>query len=70
MASLLKQHFPMIRDREEVLNDIKGNSQLWQIFANWTKEQQEAFLDKCTGVRGIKLLYGWRNFFHLFWKRK
>ena len=57
MASLLKQHFPMIRDRGEVLNDVKGNSQLWQIFTNWTKEQQEAFLDMCTGVRGVKLLY-------------
>ena len=57
MASVLKQHFPMIRDRKEVLTDINENNQLRQIFNSWTKEQQEEFLDICTGMRGIKLLY-------------
>ena len=57
MASLLKQHFPMIREREEVLADIKKNPRLKEIFDGWKEEYQEAFLDICCGMRGVKLLY-------------
>ncbi len=57
MASVLKQHFPMIRDREEVLNEIRGKEELRNVYMEWTEEQQKEFLDYCTGVRGIKLLY-------------
>ena len=57
MVSLLKQHFPMIREREEVLEDIKKNPRLKEIFDGWKEEYQEAFLDICSGMRGVKLLY-------------
>ena len=57
MANLLKKHFPMIRERGEVLQDIWKSEELQMIFVGWTKEHQEEFLDFCTGVRGVKLLY-------------
>lgn len=57
MATRLKQYFPMIREREELLAEIKGNAKLLGMFWEWTLAQQEEFLDFCTGVRGIKLLY-------------
>jgi len=57
MESVLKQHFPMIRDREEVLNEICSKEKLRTVYMDWNEEQQEKFLDYCTGVRGIKLLY-------------
>ena len=49
MVSLLKQHFPMIREREEVLEDIKKNPRLKEIFDGWKEEYQEAvFLLICS----------------------
>lgn len=57
MESVLKRHFPMIRDREEVLNEIRSKEELRTVYMDWTEEQQKEFLDYCTGVRGIKLLY-------------
>ena len=56
MATSLKAHFPMIRDREEVLNEINSQEKLYTIFHTWTEEQQNEFLDICTGVLGLKLL--------------
>ncbi len=53
----LKKHFPLIRSREEVLQDIQENPELERTFRGWVPEQQKEFLDFCTGVRGIKLLY-------------
>ena len=55
--SILKKHFPMIRDREDVINEISSNSNLKSIFDTWNTEQQERFLDYCTGERGIKICY-------------
>ncbi len=49
MVSLLKQHFPTIREREEVLENIKKNPRLKEIFDGWKEEYQEAFLDICSG---------------------
>lgn len=57
MTKGLQQYFPMIRTREEVLKDVESRPQLSTAFYNWTREQQNEFLDFCTGVRGIKLLY-------------
>lgn len=57
MTSNLKQYFPAIREKKEVLADIHANKELLEKFDCWTKEQQEEFLDFCTGVRGIKMLY-------------
>lgn len=56
-TNLLKSHFPMIWERHEVLETIQSNPKLCMMFESWEKEYQEEFLDYCTGVRGIKLLY-------------
>ena len=57
MHNTLKEHFPLIRERGEVLAGIQENPKLSGIFHRWRAEQQEEFLDFCTGVRGVKLLY-------------
>ena len=56
MATKLKKYFPMIREREEVLAEIAGSETLQKRFAGWEPEQQEEFLDICTGVKGLKFL--------------
>ena len=57
MTSKLKKHFPMIRDREELLSIIHNNKKLKKTFYSWKEEQQKEFLDFCSGVRGVKPLY-------------
>ena len=57
MTKGLQQYFPMIRTRQEVLNDIRGRDDLSSMFDGWTEKQQNDFLDICTGVKGVKLLY-------------
>ena len=53
----LKDYFPMIRTREEILTDIEGNPGLNSLFHSWKEEQQEEFLNFCTGAKGVKILY-------------
>ncbi len=57
MTTILKNYFPMIQTREEVMKEISGSERLSEMFFQWKKEQQEAFLDFCTGNRGVKILY-------------
>ena len=57
MDTLLKTYFPIIRTREEVLNLIGEKEKLTNLFESWSEEQQEEFLDFCTGVKGVKILY-------------
>ena len=57
MATALKQYFPMLKERETLLAEIQSKPELNELFEEWTEEQQEEFLDFCTGVRGIKFLY-------------
>lgn len=57
MASKLKNYFPMIWKRQDILAEIQKKSILQAQFQSWTPEQQEEFLNFCTGVRGLKLLY-------------
>lgn len=57
MASKLKHYFPMIRERQEILAEISNDLTLTVTFKKWPPEQQEEFLDICTGVKGLKLLY-------------
>ena len=52
MDTLLKTYFPIIRTREEVLNLIGEKEKLTNLFESWSEEQQEEFLDFCTGVKG------------------
>lgn len=53
----LKTIFPSLWERNELLYEIRRSSSLSSVFESWTDEQQTEFLDFCTGVRGIKLLY-------------
>lgn len=57
MSSRLKDYFPMIWEREEILHEIRTQKDLLELYKSWTEEQQEEFLDYCTGVRGIRFLY-------------
>ena len=57
MNTKLKQYFPVIRTREEILHEIEKDMKLTEQFYSWKEEQRQEFLDFCTGVRGIKMLY-------------
>ena len=37
----LKEYFPMIRERKEVMEEIGKKDSLRVMFASWTEEQQE-----------------------------
>ena len=45
------------RKREEVLAGIQSSWKLNDLFISWSEEQKEAFLDICTGQRGVKILF-------------
>lgn len=57
MQNNLKSHFPMIRDRHELLEEIHVNPNLLSLYNSWEYNRQQEFLNFCTGARGIKLLY-------------
>ena len=57
MKNKLQKYFPMIRTKGEVLEAIKNKKELWEIFCSWKEEYQQEYLEVCTGVRGLKLLY-------------
>ena len=56
-TSELKQYFPMIREREDIKQEVYENPKLLEKYREWDEEQQEEFLDYCTGVKGVKILY-------------
>ena len=56
-AKTLQQYFPLIRTRDEVLNEIQENKKLYYTYLGWSEEEKKYFLDFCTGVRGVKVLY-------------
>lgn len=45
MANVLQRHFPVIRDRQEALEEIGSKRRLREIFGSWEKRRQEEFLD-------------------------
>ena len=53
----LKNYFPMLRTREEIINEIKGNEKLLAIYHTWKDYEKEEFLNFCTGAKGVKMLY-------------
>ena len=53
----LKNYFPMIRTKEEVLNDINCNPVLKQQYKCWEEDEKGEFLNFCTGVKGVKMTY-------------
>ena len=57
MQTKLQQYFPMLRSREEILREIDATVKLTEKFYIWREAQRQEFLDFCTGVRGIKMLY-------------
>ena len=57
MTQTLKEYFPVIRSREEVLKIIYGQEKFREVFQAWNEEEKNEFLNLCTGVRGAKLLY-------------
>ena len=53
----LKDYFPMIRTREQILQDIESDIVLKAKFESFTEDRKKEFLDFCTGERGVKILY-------------
>ena len=53
----LREYFPMLRTRAEVLENIQGSPELQRKFELMPKDHREAFLDFVTGVRGTKVTY-------------
>lgn len=41
MAKRLQEYFPMIKTREEALQEIEAREELMGLFEEWTEEQQE-----------------------------
>lgn len=57
MHKKLKDYFPQIRTREEVLDDIYGNPVCSYQFASFPQELKDEIIDFCTGARGVKMTY-------------
>lgn len=57
MTGKLKDYFPMIRTREELLAEIEKQPKLYKQFQSWNDEARKEFLDFCTGIKGVKMLY-------------
>lgn len=53
----LQQYFPVIRDRQDILDEIHNNTNLLSKFNLLDNEQQNEFLDFCSGAKGAKILY-------------
>ena len=56
MTNKLRQYFPMIHTRQEVLAEIEAKPKLKQEFYSWGKKYRKEFLDFCTGVKGVKIM--------------
>ena len=57
MKNKLQNYFPMIRTQGEVLSELRENTKLWKTFCEWEGKYQQEYLDICTGVKGVKVLY-------------
>ncbi len=53
----LAKFFPMIKTKEQILEEINANDTLRAIFNNWPEKHQNEFLSICTGSKGVKMLY-------------
>ncbi len=53
----LQQYFPMIRTRNELLREIGASPSLKTLFNTLKPERQQEFLNFCSGVKGVRLLY-------------
>ena len=57
MANTLQLYFPMLRTRQQVLDEIEAKEKLRTTYNTWEEEEKKYFLDICTGARGVKMLY-------------
>ena len=57
MANTLQLYFPQLRECQQVLDDIRARENLKALYESWEEDEQNYFLDICTGARGIKMLY-------------
>ena len=57
MTNKLQQYFPLIHTRQEVLDEIEAKPKLKQEFYSWEEKYRKEFLDFCTGVKGVKIMY-------------
>ena len=57
MSNKLQNLFPLLRTRQELLQEIHNHNHLLSLFQNWEQEHQEEFLDFCTDAKGVKMLY-------------
>lgn len=55
--TLLKQYFPLIQTRREILKHIQKKPRLRNLYQSWSPEAQNYFIDFCTGAKGVKILY-------------
>ena len=53
----LRDFFPSLKTRQEVLQEIQGRADLKIVFDQWSLEEQNRFLDICIGNRGLVVLY-------------
>ena len=53
----LSKLFPMIKTKEQILEEINSNDILREKFETWSEDQKEDFLSICTGSKGVKMLY-------------
>ena len=54
----IRKRFPILKDRETVLSEIRQNKKLQTWFSNLKEdEHRERFLDICTGARGLRMTY-------------
>ena len=56
MANKLSAFFPVIREREELLNEIQTNKRLYAVYEQLSNPLKEEFVNFCTGMRGAKIL--------------
>lgn len=47
----------MLRERNELLQEINNTWEYQSTFIKWTEEQQNEFLDICTGLKGPRMTY-------------
>lgn len=57
MTTILREYFPMLRTKEEILSEISEKAELRSVYQKWNEEQQQRFLDYCTGQKGVRILY-------------
>ena len=57
VAKNLRDCFPMIQSREEILKRINEEDHLKKTYYSWKEEERKEFLEMCTGARGVKMLY-------------